>query len=124
MSNLRERINGVLDIFNEYQIPEEKQDEIIKDGVNTTVSMLFGDSIITKNYYFDCYEFALFILYMQQEWCDPFDLKFDANKFLSQENNVAMSQPLQLFKTGRDFANMNGKLFETEKVNSKVRKKR
>lgn len=109
-------LRKILDIFDEYQIPMKKQAEIIKTGVDTTVSMMLGNSIYTKHYHFDCDEFADFILYMQCEWCDLFNLRFDVNGFLAQENNALMSQPLQLFKAARDLISKKDENLQTKNV--------
>ena len=91
MSNLKETINAALDVFDEYNVPETVQVEILTHGVDLKVSGY-------KNYHFNFISFAEFIQYMQQEWLDGFGERFDVNGFLMASDHTGFMQPFQLFQ--------------------------
>ena len=117
MSNLRERINAALDVYDEYNVPEEMQIEILARGVDAKISS-YGTPLYR---HFNFVRFAEFINYMQNEWCDSFGERFDVNGFLMASDHTGYTQPLQLFAYYEKKRNMRKKDIEdyTKKRNKR-----
>ena len=69
MGELRTEINETLDIFDSYQIPEERQRELITSGIHFTFTY-GGPDPNHINRRFDCFKFARMLKFCQ-------DAKYD-----------------------------------------------
>ncbi len=75
MDNLKDELIEMIDIFDYYKIPENKQRSIITSGVYFEF-----DHNDTKR--LDCFDFAKLLIL-----CKNIDPEFDANKMLKDLNN-------------------------------------
>ena len=68
MSNLREELNEMLDVFESYGISEEKQRYIINEGVYFCFSYGTDRAGIDRD--FDCFKYARFLKFCKENGYD------------------------------------------------------
>mgnify|MGYP003571597155 CR=1 FL=1 len=91
MENLKEEVNKMLDIFNAYQIPEEKQKTIITEGVYFSFSY-GGIDRSNSNRKFNCFKFSRFL-----DFCRKAEIELDVNEMLNSPWNSKYEELVHFF---------------------------
>lgn len=95
---LKDELMKALEIFDSYNIPEERQRQIVTDGVH--FDFTYGDSDPNhRNKYFNVFDFANFL-----NICTLMGFEIDANAILEDSCNTEYEDLLKAAETFQKFS--------------------